>query len=89
MFVVVMTTSKSPTRLQDHIKDLLPRAHGHQLKSIATFVASILEKQIGNQAELARTQGNTDSLNPTDLIPRTQHLLGTHAPSRARRPLPV
>jgi hypothetical protein len=53
-----MTTSESTTRLQDYIKELLPWAHGHQLKSIATFVAAILEKQTGNQAELARTQGN-------------------------------
>jgi len=37
---------------------LLPWTHGHQVKSIATFVAAIIEKQTGNQAELARTQGN-------------------------------
>lgn len=61
MFVVVMTTSKSPTRLQDHIKDFLPWAHGHKLKSIATFVAAIHEKQTGIQAELARTQGNQEA----------------------------
>jgi hypothetical protein len=40
---------------------LLPLAHGHQVKSIATFVAAILEKQTGNQAELARTQGNQEA----------------------------
>jgi hypothetical protein len=56
-----MTTSESTTRLQDYIKELLPWAHGHQLKSIATFVAAILEKQTGNQAELARTQGNQEA----------------------------
>jgi hypothetical protein len=48
-----MTTSESTTRLQDYIKELLPWAHGHQVKSIATFVAAILEKQTGNQAGLA------------------------------------
>jgi hypothetical protein len=56
-----MTTSESTTRLQDYIKELLPWAHGHQLKSIATLVAAILEKQTGNQAELARTQGNQEA----------------------------
>lgn len=35
--------------------------HGHQIKSIATFVAAIIEKQTGNQAELARTQGNQEA----------------------------
>jgi hypothetical protein len=56
-----MTKSESTTRLQDYIKELLPWAHGHQVKSIATFVAAILEKQTGNQAELARTQGNQEA----------------------------
>jgi hypothetical protein len=61
MLVVIMTTSESTTRLQEYIKELLPWEHGHQLKSIATFVAAILEKQTGNQAELARTQGNQEA----------------------------
>jgi hypothetical protein len=61
MLVVVMTTSESTTRLQDYIKELLPWPHGHQLKSIVTFVAAIIEKQTGNQAELARTQGNQEA----------------------------
>jgi hypothetical protein len=52
-----MTTSESTTRLQDYIEEMLPWAHDHQLECIATFVAVILEKQTGNQAELARTQG--------------------------------
>jgi hypothetical protein len=56
-----MTTEIQPTRLEDYIKDLLPWAHGHQVKSIATFVAAIIEKQTGNQAELARTQGNQEA----------------------------
>src|SRR5262245_17278250 len=61
MLMVVMTTSESTTRLQDYIKELLPWAHGHQLKSITIFVAAILEKQTGNQVELARTQGNQEA----------------------------
>ena len=56
-----MTTEIQPTRIEQYIKELLPWAHGHQLKSIATFVAAILEKQTGNQAELARTQGNQEA----------------------------
>lgn len=57
----MMTTEIQPTRLQDYIKELLPWAHGNQLKSISTFVAAIIEKQTGNQAELARTQGNQEA----------------------------
>jgi hypothetical protein len=42
-------------------EDLLPWAHGDQIKSIATFVVAIIEKQTGNQAELARTLGNQEA----------------------------
>jgi Transposase DDE domain len=56
-----MTTEIQPTRLEEYIRELLPWAHGHQVKSIATFVAAIIEKQTGNQAELARTQGNQEA----------------------------
>src|SRR5215468_2913939 len=56
-----MTTESQPTRIEQYIRELLPWAHGHQVKSIATFVAAILEKQTGNQAELARTQGNQEA----------------------------
>lgn len=59
--VVIMTTEIKPTRLDEYIRELLPWAHGHQVKSIATFVAAIIEKQTGNQAELARTQGNQEA----------------------------
>jgi Transposase DDE domain len=57
----VKTTETQPTRIGQYIKELLPWAHGHQLKSIATFVAAIIEKQTGNQAELARTQDNQEA----------------------------
>ena len=43
------------TRLKDYIAEVLPWTHGHQLKGITTFVGAILEKQTGNQAELAPT----------------------------------
>jgi hypothetical protein len=45
----VKTTEIQPTRIGQYIKELLPWAHGHQLKSIATFVVAIIEKQTGNQ----------------------------------------
>ena len=40
---------------------MLPWAHGHQLKGITTFVSTIIEKQTGNQAELARGLGNQEA----------------------------
>lgn len=49
------------TRLQDYIAAVLPWAHGHQLKGITTFVAAIIEKQTGNQAELARGLGTQEA----------------------------
>jgi hypothetical protein len=56
-----MTTETHPTRLKGYIKETLPWLHGHQLKGIATFVEAIIERQTGNQAELARTQGNQEA----------------------------
>jgi Transposase DDE domain len=49
------------TRLKEYIAEVLPWAHGHQLKGIATFVSAIIEKQTGNQAELARGLGNQEA----------------------------
>lgn len=54
-------TSEELARLEEFIEKMLPWAHGHQIKSITVFVAAIIEKQTGNQAELARTQGNQES----------------------------
>jgi hypothetical protein len=56
-----MKINSDLTRITDYIKEMLPWAHGHQLKSLTTFVAAILDKQTGNQAELARTQGNQEA----------------------------
>ena len=56
-----MNTLIEPTRFLDYIRDLLPWAHGHQIKAIATFVIAIIEKQTCNQAELARTLGNQEA----------------------------
>jgi Transposase DDE domain len=49
------------TRLRDYIAEVLPWAHGHQLKAITTFVEAIIDKQTGNQAELARGLGNQEA----------------------------
>ena len=49
------------TRLAEYIAQVLPWAHGHQLKGITTFVGAIIEKQTGNQAELARGLGNQEA----------------------------
>src|SRR3989442_11565227 len=49
------------TRLKEYIANVLPWAHGQQLKGIVTFVSAILEKQTGKQAELARGLGNQEA----------------------------
>src|SRR5439155_9928164 len=49
------------TRLKEYIANVLPWAHGHQIKGITTFVEAIIEKQTGNQAELARGFGNQEA----------------------------
>lgn len=56
-----MTTEIQPTRVAEFIKQMLPWAHGHQIKAITTFVLAIIEKQTGCQSELARTQGNQEA----------------------------
>jgi len=40
---------------------MTPWAHCHQIKAITKFVLAIIDKQTGNQAELARTQGNQEA----------------------------
>ena len=49
------------TRLKNYIAEVLPWTHGHQLKGLTTFVDAIIQKQTGNQAELARGQGNQEA----------------------------
>src|SRR5262245_543147 len=36
-------------------------AHGHQIKAISKFALAIIDKQTGNQAELARAQGKQEA----------------------------
>src|SRR6266498_1644273 len=52
--VGVMSTEILPTRVEEFIKQMMPWAHGHQIKAITKFVLAIIEKQTGCQAELAR-----------------------------------
>jgi Transposase DDE domain len=59
--VGIMTTEIQPTRVEEFIKQMMPWAHGHQLKAISKFVLAIIDKQTGCQAELARTQGNQEA----------------------------
>lgn len=49
------------TRLTEYITQLLPLAHGHQIKAIVDYVAAIIDKQTANQAELARSFGNQEA----------------------------
>src|SRR5499426_3947652 len=56
-----MTTEILPTSVEVFIKQIMPWARGHQIKAITKFVLAIIDKQTGNQAELARTQGNQEA----------------------------
>jgi DDE family transposase len=49
------------TRLREYIAFMLPWAHGHQLKAIGDFVAAIIHRQSGCQAQLARGFGNQEA----------------------------
>jgi hypothetical protein len=49
------------TRLKEDIAAVLPWAPGHQRKGIATVVSVSIEKQTGNQAELARGLGKQEA----------------------------
>lgn len=51
----------SQQALTDYITKMLPWAHGHQIKAITAVVAAIIEKQTGNQAQLARYFGNQEA----------------------------
>jgi hypothetical protein len=81
------------TRLAEYIAAVLPWAHGHQLKGIPTFVEAIIEKQTGNQAELARSLGNQEAgvkrlarLLPNDRL--APHRLANAVLAQALRQVP-
>src|SRR5215468_3247330 len=59
--VGVMSTEILPTSVEAFIKQMMPWAHGHQIKAISKFALAIIDKQTGNQAELARAQGNQEA----------------------------
>ena len=63
-------TVPDTTRLEAFIKEMGTRS-SNQIKAIATFVAAIIAKQTGCQAELARTQGNQET--PTKRLSRLIH----------------
>ncbi len=56
-----MTTEISPTRVTEFIKQMMPWAHGHQVKAIAKFVLAIIDRQTGCQAQPVRKQGNQEA----------------------------
>jgi hypothetical protein len=78
-----MNTLIEPALIVDYLRDLLLWAHGYQIKSIATFVVAIIEKQTGNQVELARTLGNHEAA-----VKRLSRLIHNDR-LKPRRPLPV
>lgn len=56
-----MTEINPKKTIADYITEMLPWAHGHQLKAIRDFVEAIIKKQSGNQAEIARSFGNQEA----------------------------
>jgi hypothetical protein len=54
-------TLDSTAPVGDYIREALPWAHGHQVKGLTDFIVAILERQTGNQAELARGMGNQEA----------------------------
>jgi hypothetical protein len=50
-----------PTRLHDYIANMLPWAHGHQLKAMTDYVSAIIEQRTACQAQLARCFGNQEA----------------------------
>jgi len=59
--IIPKSNPTSQTPLEEYINQLLPWAHGHQIKGIAAIVLAIITQETGNQAELARTQGNQEA----------------------------
>lgn len=56
-----MNKNSDLTHITNYIKTALPWAHGHQIKGLTKYVAAILRKQTGCQAQLARTQGKQEA----------------------------
>jgi len=56
---VVKNDSTAP--IEDYIGEVLPWAHGHQIKGMSEYVRAILERQTGIQAELVRGIGNQEA----------------------------
>jgi len=56
-----MNKDSDLTHIENYIRIALPWAHGHQIKGLTKYVAALLRKQTGCQAQLARTQGNQEA----------------------------
>ena len=56
-----MKTTETTAPVGKYIEAAIPWAHGHQVKGLSDFVVAIIERQTGNQAELARGMGNQEA----------------------------
>lgn len=56
-----MNKDSDLTHVENYIRTVMPWAHGHQIKGLTRYVAAILRRQTGCQAQLARTQGNQEA----------------------------
>lgn len=56
-----MNSTSLPTPLQNYITEVLPWAHGHQVKAITDYVAAVIDQQTGRQAALARGFGHQEA----------------------------
>jgi Transposase DDE domain len=54
-------TTETTAPIEEYMREALPQAHGHQIKGITDFIAAIIERQTGNQAELSRGMGNQEA----------------------------
>lgn len=52
-----MNTLIEPARILEYIRDLLPWAHSHQIKAIATIVVAIIKKTDLNLPRFRRHLG--------------------------------
>jgi hypothetical protein len=70
-------TTETTAPIKEYMREALPEAHGHQIKGISDFIAAIIERQTGNQAELWR------KLTDTDVMQEACDALNTQLPLEA------
>lgn len=56
-----MNTQEHTQAVKDYIQEILPWAHGHQVKGLTDYVLAILDHPTGNQAALVRGMGNQEA----------------------------